>query len=638
MDEWAMHMKRHPWKWEHMTKLLQTARDDSKTISTFSERYKWTFFNSSYHHDPFIVWAANVYRGRWWASKATLQNPEMLAKVNATAHVLRTFMNERDKTAPAPMRHSARLFKLKLSQKRRADGSYKHLEMQKLTKVTARKLFHQYLEYRTEHPVEEYDCGTDGNGSLAKRIPYACGIPDCKGRVRDGEVCDTCGAARCSKCRASISPPSSLEEHTCAPDDLASIQSLNRLRDARPCPRCSIVIQRIMGCNDMWCPQCATAFDFGSGEIITDMRGFSNPHMNINGGRARDEDMAEWTEGTRAADDRTPLQLKHVKWDSMDTWSDGYCMGVWMQIAHYQNERTLIGSSAAERAWSKYYTKAWTSIHGLCRSLQQQTVISPLFRDIMQRPTLEIIAAAVRVFSKGWKSAHARAQMLNFIWFTTLNRETEEVQRVKRAQMLAMARKWIPRMVNSRGEWTWSPVRALHRPELLHELFDDLHRIDEPLITMHKHHVREDKVIQLIRWTLEQCDAIDTTPLPRFRNNYHWKRHKFLDITCLHLDAPITMASLSQRLFNMYYSMCPMEYETRGWRMIHYMNGNTWDSSDDDGSDGSNLPYASDPLEERDVHDTRVILPTHIIATRKAILQKYRRHSLRYDLRTLSES
>ena len=47
-------------------------------------------------------------------------------------------------------------------------------------------------------------------------------------------------------------------------------------KDSKSCPKCGTVIHKTSGCAQMWCPDCHTAFDWRTGEIVTGR--IHNPH------------------------------------------------------------------------------------------------------------------------------------------------------------------------------------------------------------------------------------------------------------------------------------------------------------------------------------------------------------------------
>lgn len=63
------------------------------------------------------------------------------------------------------------------------------------------------------------------------------------------------------------------EQHVCNPDDVATASLLKK--DSKPCPKCATLIFKIDGCDQMWCTQCHTAFNWRNGTIETKIH---NPH------------------------------------------------------------------------------------------------------------------------------------------------------------------------------------------------------------------------------------------------------------------------------------------------------------------------------------------------------------------------
>lgn len=64
------------------------------------------------------------------------------------------------------------------------------------------------------------------------------------------------------------------------------------------CPKCTISISKVMGCNDMFCVQCHAKFDYLTGKIHIGNRYFHNIHytqyLQSQGGRLADNQFSEW--------------------------------------------------------------------------------------------------------------------------------------------------------------------------------------------------------------------------------------------------------------------------------------------------------------------------------------------------------
>jgi hypothetical protein len=105
--------------------------------------------------------------------------------------------------------------------------------------------------------------------STKKNFVRKCPIGECRGFLSDDWACGTCKSHVCSKCNELDG-----EGHECDPNNVETVRLLNR--DTKPCPACGTMIFKISGCNQMWCPDCHTAFDWVSGRIETGL--IHNPH------------------------------------------------------------------------------------------------------------------------------------------------------------------------------------------------------------------------------------------------------------------------------------------------------------------------------------------------------------------------
>ena len=98
----------------------------------------------------------------------------------------------------------------------------------------------------------------------------ACPVTDCRGFLSTQWKCGICDVKVCNKCH----DPMTIEPHLCDKDKVASIALI--AAEAKPCPKCGIMISKVSGCNQMFCVECKTAFSWTTGKIET---GFiHNPH------------------------------------------------------------------------------------------------------------------------------------------------------------------------------------------------------------------------------------------------------------------------------------------------------------------------------------------------------------------------
>lgn len=98
----------------------------------------------------------------------------------------------------------------------------------------------------------------------------ACPAESCRGYVNAQWKCQLCELSSCSDCHV-VKQDNVC--HICDPGQVATAQLL--AKDTRQCPTCQEGIFKISGCDQMWCTQCRTAFDWKSGKIETVIH---NPH------------------------------------------------------------------------------------------------------------------------------------------------------------------------------------------------------------------------------------------------------------------------------------------------------------------------------------------------------------------------
>lgn len=99
-----------------------------------------------------------------------------------------------------------------------------------------------------------------------------CSVEGCNGFVMaDDMACGTCFTNYCKECNQ----PRTEEGHACDPQDVASAREISQ--SSKPCPTCAVRIQKIEGCDQMWCTQCKTAFSWITGNV--EHNAVHNPHF-----------------------------------------------------------------------------------------------------------------------------------------------------------------------------------------------------------------------------------------------------------------------------------------------------------------------------------------------------------------------
>jgi Prasinovirus NTPase/helicase len=104
-----------------------------------------------------------------------------------------------------------------------------------------------------------------------KEFVRACPANGCRGFLSTQWKCGLCETKACSKCHEILKTD---EEHVCNQDNVKSAALINQ--QTKTCPSCGALISRISGCDQMWCTQCHTAFNWATGRKINEI--VHNPH------------------------------------------------------------------------------------------------------------------------------------------------------------------------------------------------------------------------------------------------------------------------------------------------------------------------------------------------------------------------
>jgi hypothetical protein len=100
----------------------------------------------------------------------------------------------------------------------------------------------------------------------------ACPSERCKGFLSNLYRCGTCLKHFCAHCREEKTAQEAA--HVCDPDTVASIRAI--LSDSKPCPGCGMSINRVSGCDQMYCTLCDVAFSYATGLRVQGV--IHNPH------------------------------------------------------------------------------------------------------------------------------------------------------------------------------------------------------------------------------------------------------------------------------------------------------------------------------------------------------------------------
>lgn len=105
-----------------------------------------------------------------------------------------------------------------------------------------------------------------------KQFVRACPADECMGFLSTAWKCGLCQVNVCSKCHEIKHEGG--DEHVC---DAANVQTAELLaKDTKTCPTCACLIYKISGCDQIWCTQCHTAFNWRTMQIERGV--IHNPH------------------------------------------------------------------------------------------------------------------------------------------------------------------------------------------------------------------------------------------------------------------------------------------------------------------------------------------------------------------------
>lgn len=146
---------------------------------------------------------------------------------------------------------------------------------------------------------------------------FNCPTTDCKGALNLNFMCSLCKTLCCRKCLEKIGtiPDEFIESyldvsdtmadedeltldvineaesvrkerrkfrskinHICKPEDVNSMKAIRK--DSKPCPVCNTRIQKIEGCNQMFCTNCSSGFDYSTLQQLNTNHFFHNPHYS----------------------------------------------------------------------------------------------------------------------------------------------------------------------------------------------------------------------------------------------------------------------------------------------------------------------------------------------------------------------
>lgn len=159
--------------------------------------------------------------------------------------------------------------------------------------------------------IEEFNNQNDEKLEV-NAITIRCPKEACKGFLTSKYYCPVCYNHYCRECHIclgkTLPEPGSDGSHKCDPELVNTIKLI--VRDTKPCPSCKMPIFKLEGCNQMFCTNCNTGFNWATGEI--EKGRIHNPHyfewMQKTGGkRANSTNAAPIEEGRGRGDCRLTI-------------------------------------------------------------------------------------------------------------------------------------------------------------------------------------------------------------------------------------------------------------------------------------------------------------------------------------------
>ena len=96
-----------------------------------------------------------------------------------------------------------------------------------------------------------------------------CPMEGCRGFLNSTWKCGTCDTQICKECNEELN-----ENHVCNEETKETMKLL--AKDTKPCPSCGCMIHKLVGCDQMYCVECNTAFSWKTGIICNGA--IHNPH------------------------------------------------------------------------------------------------------------------------------------------------------------------------------------------------------------------------------------------------------------------------------------------------------------------------------------------------------------------------
>lgn len=185
------------------------------------------------------------------------------------------FQSEQSKI-PETMHEVEKYNKIMVIRKKREENDKKIMALHEKINAYRAENTHYYREINT------IQRGT--TETTRQKFIMPCQKENCQGFLSTSYKCGVCNDYCCSKCLDILGPDKDID-HVCKKEDVETATLIKNT--TKPCPKCGERINKIDGCDQMWCTTCRTAFSWNTGIIQNGV--VHNPHYfqymrNVNNG------------------------------------------------------------------------------------------------------------------------------------------------------------------------------------------------------------------------------------------------------------------------------------------------------------------------------------------------------------------
>jgi hypothetical protein len=148
-------------------------------------------------------------------------------------------------------------------------------KLMKLEREYYRQINIQNTLLRGDEPeVGQIGLNTSEKKERMVEFHKACPADSCRGFLSTQYKCGICSIWVCPDCYE-IKGLDKDVDHVCKPENVESVKL--KKKQCKNCPECGAEIYKEIGCDQMWCTQCKTTFDWKTGAKLVNVK-VHNPH------------------------------------------------------------------------------------------------------------------------------------------------------------------------------------------------------------------------------------------------------------------------------------------------------------------------------------------------------------------------